>query len=77
MTTHTHEQAHAEHMKKVRAVQRRSAYERVLRKIASYEVLKDLADWKVGDLEHLRKLRDELRRELVEHGQITPEEGAA
>ena len=66
---------HERHMISVRAVQRRSAYERLTRLIASYEVLKDLADWEVGDLEHLRKLRDELRRELVEHGQI--KEGAA
>jgi len=35
--TRTHEQAHAEHMEAVRAVQRRSQYERVLAKIAAID----------------------------------------
>ena len=66
---------HERHMISVRAVQRRSAYERVARAIESYEVLEKLKVWDVGDLEHLRELRDELRREMILHGQI--EAGAA
>ena len=62
---------HEEHMAGVRAVQRRSAYERVMRAIASYEVLGDhLEDYERGNLDHLRELRDTLHREMIEHGQI-------
>ena len=80
-------QRHAAHMEQVRAVLRRSSLERVLSKIAQYEMwdraategvqvgryLPDsppLGDSEREQLRHLRELRDAIRREMVEAGQI-------
>ena len=76
-----HEQAHAEHMERVYAVQRRSAYERVLSKIVYYENWERDADMgripamdeeQQRQLTYLRELRGSLRREMIDHGQIEP-----
>ena len=83
----SHEQAHTAHMERVRAVHRRSAYERVLGKIAYYEAwdravtdgfqigkhMPDnppLGDHERDQLKYLRELRDAIRAEMIEHGQI-------
>ncbi len=82
-----HEKAHAEHMERVRAVHRRSAYERVLSKIAYYEAWDRavtegitlgrhqpddpaLGEHERDQLKYLRELRDAIRAEMIEHGQI-------
>ncbi len=76
----THAQAHAEHMERVYAVHRRAAYERVLAKIAYYENWErstptDLApamgEEQRRQLDYLRELREGLRQEMIDHGQIT------
>lgn len=70
-----------EHMAQVRAIHRRSAYERVTRKIERFEELQRAAD--VGfagiSVEHCRaelgglhELRELLWREMVEAGQVAP-----
>ena len=76
----SHEQAHAEHMERVYAVQRRSAYERVLSKIAYYQnwerdaatdLVPAMDEEQQRQLTYLRELRESLRREMIDHGQIT------
>ena len=67
---------HDEHMERVRAVQRRSAYERVLAKIVFYRAMERTAEAGLPDecLEHLGylcELRDSLRQEMIVAGQIT------
>lgn len=69
--------SHEAHMDRVRAVHRRSAYARVLDKIAILqtwlrEVDKDGFDTanEREQLKYLIELRDMIRKELVEHGQI-------
>lgn len=66
-------------MEQVRAVHRRSAYERVLAKIRNIELLKaegeaglisPLRDWQFEELAGLYDLRDAIRKEMVEAGQI-------
>ena len=81
------QEIHAAHMERVRAVHRRSAWERVLSKIAFYEMwersietgkrlghhLPDdppLTDHERDQLRHLRELRDVIRAEMIEAGQI-------
>ncbi len=76
-----------EHMDRVRAVQRRSAYERVLNKIATLQAwarktksgmteypdgtaFEAMTENEREQLAHLIELRDMIRAELVEHGQI-------
>ncbi len=69
----------AEHMERVRAVHRRSAYERVLAKIAHIEEQDRLAgaglqprltDFQVDLRKYLYELLEAIRREMVEAGQI-------
>jgi hypothetical protein len=71
---------HQKHMDGVRAVHRRLAYERVLNKIASMHDWErkawagkdgfEFADNEREQLAHLLELRDIIRAELVEHGQL-------
>ena len=80
MTT-AQEIRHADHMERARAAQRRSSYDRVLGRVAHYEAwerLAPLGEYEREQLGRLREMRDKLRAEMVEHGQIEPEpEGAA
>lgn len=77
----THEQAHAAHMERVRAVQRRSAFERAISKLAHFD------DWErravAGDeppmdesdrarQQYVRDLVQTIRAEMIERGQIQP-----
>lgn len=79
---------HAKQMEKVRAVHRRSAWERVLNKIAYYEAWDRavtegvkigshepdgpaLSQRERDQLKYLRELRDVIREEMFEHGQLT------
>lgn len=66
----TAEQREAEHMAQVRAVHRRSAYERVCRVMAELATYGDPQ----GCLPGLRQTRAALRREMIEHGQIAADE---
>lgn len=67
-----------EHMERVRAVHRRSAYERAVRHIARLERLRVLSEqglrpvypFEGEELEHLRTLRDAVRAEMVAAGQV-------
>ncbi len=70
---------HEEHMERVYAVHRRSAYERVLAKIAYYEnwerdaamdLVPAIGEEQQRQLTYLREMRASLRREMIEHGQI-------
>jgi len=65
---------HAAHMERVNAVMRRGQYERVLAKIAFYEACArqdpPLLEHEQDQLKYLRELRDALRREMIEAGQI-------
>lgn len=74
----TREQRNAEHMERVRAVHRRSAYERVLSRIAFYSqwereaaagIRPALPDDCRDHLASLLALRGELEAELVANGQ--------
>jgi len=71
---------HERHMEQVRAVHRRSAYERVLGKISNIERLRaegeaglqrPLRDFQLEELSGLYDLRDTIRKEMVEAGQIS------
>lgn len=71
LTQPTHEVMHAEHMKRVRAVQRRSEYERVRRQIADIKMKAViLGDHEQEQLVHLLALSDTKHAEMVAHGQI-------
>lgn len=67
-----------EHMERVRAVHRRSAYERAVRHIARLERLRLLSEqgvrphyaFEAEELEHLRTLRDAIHAEMVAAGQV-------
>ena len=60
-----------EHMNRVRAVHRRSAYERVLSKIATLQADGGVInDNEREQLTRLLDLRDVIRAELVENGQL-------
>jgi len=68
-----------EHMERVRAVHRRSAYERVLSHIRRLEGQRSLAaaglrgplhDSELEELEHLQNLRDAILNEMIEAGQV-------
>ena len=76
-----------EHMERVRAVHRRSAWERVLTKIMDYELWErsiasgqrigrhepddpPLSDHDKDQLKYLRELREVIRQEMIDHGQI-------
>lgn len=74
------QERNCEHMEQVRAVHRRSAYERVIGKIAWLEHLRAQAEaglrrplqpFQIEELEHLRTLRDAIHLEMVEAGQLT------
>ncbi len=67
------------HMERVRAVHRRSAWERVLSKIASYEMwergshdpdVSPLTDHERDQLKYLRELREVIRQEMIDAGQL-------
>lgn len=69
----------AEHMERVRAVHRRSAYERALDRIRFIEQARTEAEaglrpalrpYLLEELEHLRALRDAIHAEMVEAGQV-------
>ena len=77
----THEQAHAEHMERVRAVHRRSAYERAIGNLAyfdAWERREEAGDEPPMDERHraqhqyVRELVQAIRAEMIEHGQIEP-----
>ncbi len=62
----THEQAHDDHMERVRAVQRRYAYERVLAKIVFYRNMERASDTGLPDdvcehLDYLCEIRVKVR----------------
>jgi len=67
-----------EHMERVRAVHRRSAYERAVRHIARLERLRLLSErgerphyaFEAEELAHLRTLRDAVHAEMVAAGQV-------
>ena len=76
-----HEQAHAEHMERVRAVHRRSAFERAICKLAYFDNWERRAE--AGDEppmdergraqhQYVRELVQAIRAEMIEHGQIEP-----
>lgn len=58
------------HMNRVRAIHRRSAFERVLSKIATMQGWDPMSDDERDQLEHLIELRGVIRKELIEHGQL-------
>ena len=58
------------HMNRVRAVQRRSAYERVINKIVAVQALAPLNDEEEDQLKYLLELRGVIRKELIENGQM-------
>jgi len=58
------------HMNRVRAVHRRSAYERVLDKIATMQGWEPMSDDEREQLKYLVELRGMIRKELIEHGQL-------
>ena len=81
------QEIHEQHMERVRAVHRRSAWERVLAKIAFYEFWErsietgkkigqhqpddpPLSEHERDQLRHLRELRDVIRAEMIDAGQI-------
>lgn len=57
-------------MNRVRAVHRRSAYERVLDKIATMQGWEPMSDDEREQLKYLVELRGMIRKELIEHGQL-------
>lgn len=68
-----------EHMERVRAVHRRSAYERVLERIRYIEQAREAAElglrqplrgYMVEELEHLRILRNTILNEMSAAGQV-------
>ena len=72
-------EANDAHMERVRAVHRRSAWERVLSKIASYEMwergshdpdVPPLTDHERDQLRCLRELREVIRQEMIDAGQL-------
>lgn len=72
------------HMEQVRAVHRRSAYERTLGRIRFIEQARAEADaglrpvlrpYLLEELSHLCSLRDAIRAEMVSAGQIAPDTG--
>lgn len=74
------ETSNREHMERVRAVHRRSAYERVKRRMAYFEQLEleacaglrpPLLTVQVEALSDLRKLLEALWQEMVEAGQVS------
>jgi len=74
-------QRNREHMERVRAVHRRSAYERVVDRIARYEAVLRAAELELAaastarleaDLTALRDQRARLWQEMVEAGQVAP-----
>ncbi len=58
------------HMDRVRAVHRRSAFERVIDKISAVRAMAPLTDEETEQLKYLVELRDMIRKELIEHGQL-------
>ena len=75
----TREERNRLHMERVRAVHRRSAYERTLDRIryiqgeqarADAGLREPLRDYLLTDLQHLQSLRDVLLSEMVEAGQL-------
>ena len=67
------ERENREHLERVHAVQRRSAYERVLDRIASYEAWErdaDLGEEEQRQFAYLRELRESMRDEMIAAGQI-------
>ena len=86
MATDEHMTRHGQHMQRVYAVQRRSAYERVLAKIAWYEAWRRDAEMSRApalnneqqrQLAYLRELRDSLRQEMIQAGQMRYARGSA
>ena len=61
------------HMNRVRSVQRRSAYERVIVKIAAVRSMAPHTDEEVELLKYLVELRGIIRTELIENGQLEAE----
>ena len=74
----SHERAHAEHMARVRAIQRRSSYDRVLSKITFLEHWHrsnniPLTEHELEELRSLHDMRDSLRQKMIDAGQIARE----
>lgn len=78
MTETPAETRNREHMERVRAVHRRSAYERTLEHIRRLEQIRLLSEtglrtfypFQREELEHLLVLRDAIRAEMVAAGQV-------
>ena len=64
------EKAHKEHMERVHAIHRRSYAERLLSKIAYYEVVEEPDEREREQLKTLYDLLAAVRAEMIEHGQI-------
>ncbi len=67
------EKANREHMDRVRAVHRRSAYERAFYKQCELEYIEKqlgLTETEQRHLSHVRDLLGVIRREMIEHGQL-------
>ena len=62
---------HDQHMARVHAVHRRSAYERVLNKIRHIQNQPLGTPDEAEQLAHLIELRHLIRAELIEHGQLS------
>ena len=62
--------SHEAHMNRVRAVQRRSAYERVINKISAVQAMAPLTEREDEQMKYLVELRGVIRKELIENGQM-------
>lgn len=67
-----------EHMERVRAIHRRSAYEHIGDKLFSLEKLDADPDavvdqWRHPELVHVREMYQIIRNELIEYGQLSEE----
>lgn len=69
-----HEREHIAHMERVRAVHRRSAYERIGAKLFELQTMEragaTMHDDDLAELKHVRELYVVIRNELIEYGQL-------